>query len=100
LQKNLVPTISAATYAEIAQAPDRPHGFSAGVIKTCLEDLLESSDVYLEGRQTIGEALGGDNPFQFADFLIAGPGMHAGCSSTMTFDRRSAEPVPGMELFS
>jgi len=93
--------ISAVTLAETIWVLRTVYKFTPGEIGTCVERLLESEDVQMEGREMLLLLLQGRlRPAQIADSLVSYLGKRAGCSRTVTFDTRAAKSVPSMELLS
>jgi len=68
-------------------------GQSRKVIEEIVERLLSSSNVETENEKTIERALADFvvGKADFADYLIAEVNKVAGCSSTLTFDRKAAK---------
>jgi predicted nucleic-acid-binding protein len=93
--------VSAVTLAETVWVLRRSHGFSVAEIMGAVRLLLDSGDFVIEGRDDL-EAIRqeGANPSQIADYLVAHLGRKAGCSHTVTFDKRAAAHVHGMELLA
>lgn len=71
-------------------------------VASAIGDLLESHDLIVEDEHLVEEALGLmlDNPIEFADCFIALRNRQAGCDKTVTFDKKAATRVPGMELLA
>jgi predicted nucleic-acid-binding protein len=65
-----------------------------------VEGLLEQRAIELDDHEVVGHALldSRDTGSDFADAVIAQMNRHAGCEVTLTFDKRAAKAVPGMEL--
>jgi predicted nucleic-acid-binding protein len=57
--------------------------------------LIESFDAIAEALSHYEEGLG-----DFPDALLAARNLEAGCGKTLTFDKRAAARVPGMELLA
>jgi Predicted nucleic-acid-binding protein, contains PIN domain len=61
--------------------------------------LLESDDFVVEGGEAFASLKDSNgNASQLIDFMIAQLGLRAGCTFTVTLDKRSARSVPSMEL--
>lgn len=94
--------ISSVTLAETVWVLTRTLGYPARDVFAMLRDLLASDGVVIEHGNELGLLLGRDRvpAAELADHLIAWSGLAAGCTRTLTFDRRSARAVPSMELIS
>jgi predicted nucleic-acid-binding protein len=77
-------------------------GYSKAEIATAFRNLLDAEglvfeaedflDVLFDEKRTVAA--------DFSDHIIAHLAEKAGCSSTVTFDRKAAKNVPGMELLT
>jgi predicted nucleic-acid-binding protein len=67
-------------------------GQSRKVIEEIVDRLLHSSNVETENAEVVQRALDAfvAGKADFADYLIAEVNLAAGCSSTLTFDRKAA----------
>jgi predicted nucleic-acid-binding protein len=67
-----------------------------------IASLLDSADITLEDEPIVEEALDTMSASQaeFADVFIALRNRNGGCVTTMTFDRKAAKAIPGMELLT
>jgi predicted nucleic-acid-binding protein len=93
--------VSAVTLAETAWLLRRRYGLPSEEILESLTMIIDSDDFVVEGREAIESVrVGMGKPDQLTDFVIAQLGRKAGCSQTVTFDRRAAKSVPGMELLT
>ncbi len=93
--------LSAVTVAETIWVLRRSYRFTPEKIGECIDQLMESEDVHIEGRENLRLMLArGFRPAQIADYLITYLSRRAGCTHTITFDRRAAKRVPGMELLT
>ena len=93
--------VSAVTLAETVWLLRRRYGLAPEEILESLSMIIDSDDFVVEGREAIESVRGGmGQPAQLTDFLIAKLGRKAGCSRTVTFDRRAARSVPDMELLT
>lgn len=70
----------------------KAYGMSRTDIAAVVEGLLRSRELLIEDAETHYMALGAfrDGPIDYADAVIAEAGRRAGCSETVTFDRRAA----------
>jgi len=68
-------------------------GQSRKVIETIVLRLIASANVEMESENTVHRALDAfvGGKADFADYLIAEVNAAAGCSSTLTFDRKAAQ---------
>jgi predicted nucleic-acid-binding protein len=93
--------VSAVTLAETAWVLRRTYGFTAAEISRSFGALLNSNDLVVEGADNLEAVRSGTaRPSQIADFLVVHLGSRAGCSHTVTFDRRAAKSIAGMELLA
>ena len=93
--------VSAVTLAETAWLLRRRYGLPSEEILESLTMIIDSDDFVVEGREAIESIRSGlGEPTQLTDFVIAQLGRKAGCSQTVTFDRRAAKAVLGMELLT
>ena len=92
--------VSAVTLAETVWILNRRMKFPLQGIAEMVRALLESDEIILEHAEELGLLLHQQPvpPADFADYLIAWSNSRAGCSRTLTFDKRAAKSVPGMEL--
>ena len=91
--------ISLVAMVETVWVLDRAYGFDTQEVAAAIERLLQIETLVLEHEQEVFEAMimlragrGG-----FADTLVGVLGAKAGCSSTLTFDRKAAR-LPGFAL--
>jgi predicted nucleic-acid-binding protein len=94
--------ISAVTIAETVWVLTRTLDYSVDVVSDILRDLLASDGVSIEHGDELGFLLGESTSkkAEIADYLIAWSAERAGCSHTVTFDRRAARLVPSMDLLA
>jgi predicted nucleic-acid-binding protein len=91
--------VSIVAIVEIVWVLDRAYGLTAQEIAATLERLLQVEVLAIENEQEVFTAmialkLGRGS---FADALIAELGARAGCTRTLTFDRKAAR-LSGFEL--
>jgi predicted nucleic-acid-binding protein len=84
--------ISLVTIAETVWVLDRVYGMSASEIARAVERILQADTLLVQNEQEVFTAMiilrtGAGS---FSDALIGTLGSWAGCSSTLTFDRRAA----------
>lgn len=93
--------ISIVAMTETAWVLERAYGLSGAEIARAIERTLQTDVLVVESEQEIFTATvalrGGRG--SFADAVIAALGAKAGCSATVTFDRRALR-LPGFELLS
>lgn len=91
--------VSAITVVETVWVLNRTLGYPMADIVGMLRSLLASDGLVIEYGQELGFVVGdqGAPQAELADYLIAWSGVAAGCSRTVTFDKRAAA-LPHMEL--
>jgi predicted nucleic-acid-binding protein len=91
--------ISVVAMAETVWVLDRAYGLSHQDLVAAIERMLQVDVLVVESEQEIFSAMvalkEGDG--SFADALIGALGAKAGCSATLTFDRRALR-LPEFEL--
>lgn len=94
--------ISAIVLAETIWLLRGPLGYSKDAVEGVVHGILSSDDFIVEHGDRLLILL--EEPSarrtQIADYLIAWSAETAGCARTVTFDRRAAKLVPGMELLA
>lgn len=93
--------ISIVTVVETVWVLDRAYGLSAGAIAGAIERILQTDVLIVENEQQVFTAMTAlkEGLGSFADALIGALAAQAGCSRTLTFDRKAAR-LPGFELVS
>lgn len=91
--------ISIVAMVEMVWVLDRAYGFSNREIAAAVERMLQMDVFVVENEQEVFAAMIAVKKSQgsFADVVIAALGTRAGCSRTLTFDRKAAR-LPGFEL--
>jgi predicted nucleic-acid-binding protein len=94
--------VSAVTIAETVWVLTKRLNYPMASVADLLRDLLASDGLVMEHAGEIDRILSDEAVLtaDLADYLIAWSGLAAGCSHTVTFDRRAARAVPAMELLS
>ncbi len=94
--------LSAVMLAETVWVLNRSLGYSMADISKIVRDLLASDGLIIEHAHELGLVLGRGNipSTDLADYLIAWSGGLAGCTHTVTFDRKAAKAIPSMELLA
>ena len=91
--------LSVVVLAETVWVLDRAYGFTAAEIAAAIERILQIAVLEVESEQDVFTAMvalrKGDG--EFADALIGALCTTAGCSHTVTFDRKAAR-LPGFSL--
>ncbi|MBA3449227.1 MAG: type II toxin-antitoxin system VapC family toxin [Pseudaminobacter sp.] len=92
--------VSAVTLAETVWVLHRRLGFAISSVVAILRDLLASAGLIIEYADELGRIIEDDaaSGIDIADHLISWSGLAAGCTHTVTFDRRATKSVTGMEL--
>jgi predicted nucleic-acid-binding protein len=88
--------VSAVVLVETIWVLRRGYRRSAADVAAAVTGLLRARQVHVEHRDAIAAALGGDGA-DLADRIILELGRKAGCSETVTFDRRFAR-LDGVKL--
>jgi predicted nucleic-acid-binding protein len=91
--------ISVVAMAEIAWVLERAYGLADRDIAAAIEAILQAELLVVESEQEVFTAMVAlkEGRGSFADALIAALGAKAGCSRTLTFDRR-AQRLSSFEL--
>jgi predicted nucleic-acid-binding protein len=93
--------VSAVTLAETVWVLRRSYRFTPEEIRSGLSQVLDSDDFVVEARESVEFIRQeGANPIHLGDYLVAHLCKKAGCAHIVTFDRRAANSVPGMELLA
>jgi predicted nucleic-acid-binding protein len=91
--------ISVVAMVETVWVLDRAYGFGHREIADVIERILQTDTLVVENEQEVFAAMTalGDGRGAFADALIGALGAKAGCSRTVTIDRKAAR-LPGFML--
>lgn len=94
--------ISAVTIAETVWVLTRTLGYPMETVCNLLRELLASDAVTVEHGDELGFLLGDSQKgrAEISDYLVAWSADRAGCTHTVTFDRRAARLIPSMDLLS
>jgi predicted nucleic-acid-binding protein len=94
--------VSLVVIAELIWALRRRYGYSQDAIVVNLGRLVASRELAFEDEGFLAALLGDPDSIKadIADYLIARTASNAGCMKTVTFDKRAAKAVPGMELLA
>jgi predicted nucleic-acid-binding protein len=84
--------VSIVAMVETVRVLERAYGFEPSAVAAAVESLLGTDVVCVQFEQEVFAALVQmkAKTGTFADALVANLGLSAGCSKTVTFDRRSA----------
>jgi predicted nucleic-acid-binding protein len=92
--------VSVVAMAETAWVLERSHGLNNHEIAEAVERILHVGTLVVENEQAVFTAIvllkAGRG--SFADALIGALGARAGCSRTLTFDRKAAARLPDFVL--
>lgn len=91
--------VSIVTMAEIVWVLDRAYGLTDKEITAAIERMLQVEVLLIENEQEVFAAMIALKRGQgaFADALIAELGAKAGCTHTLTFDRKAVR-LPGFAI--
>lgn len=91
--------VSVVAMVETVWVLDRAYGLQAHEIAAAIEGILQADTLVVENEQEVFTAMIAVKERQgsFADALIGALGVRAGCSRTLTFDRRALR-LPGFAL--
>ena len=91
--------ISIVAIVETVWVLDRAYGFSDREIAAAVERVLQTDALVVENEQEVFTAMLALKKRRgaFADALIGALGTRAGCSHTLTFDRKAAR-LPDFEI--
>jgi len=94
--------VSAVVLAETLWVLQSRLRYPVEAIISALLKLLASDDLSFQYADRLNALLDQSHPprADLADYLISWSAESAGCSHTVTFDRRAAKAVPSMELLS
>jgi len=90
--------VSIVTMVETVWVLDRAYHLTASEIAAAVERILQTEVLVVENEQEVFTAMIAlrNGRGEFADAVIAGLGAKAGCSATLTFDRKAMR-LPGFE---
>jgi len=90
--------VSIVTMVETVWVLDRAYHLTASEIAAAVERILQTEVLVVENEQEVFTAMIAlrEGRGEFADAVIAGLGAKAGCSATLTFDRKAMR-LPGFE---
>jgi predicted nucleic-acid-binding protein len=83
--------VSGVALAELAWVLERIYGFATTAVASAIERLLQLAVLHVENEQEVFTAMIAlkEGCGSFADALIAALGAKAGCSHTLTFDKKA-----------
>jgi len=93
--------VTVVTMAETAWVLESYYSLGPGQIAVAIERILAANTIVVEREQQVFEAmmLLRKDKVDFADALIGLLSARAGCSHTLTFDKKASR-LPGFELLS
>lgn len=91
--------VSLVTLVETVWVLDRVYSLTAPRIAAAVEHILEADTLVVQNEQDVFTAMVAlkEGRSRFSDALIAALGQTAGCSYTLTFDRKALR-IPGFKL--
>jgi predicted nucleic-acid-binding protein len=89
--------VSLVVICELVWTLKRLYGFSAEQIRATVMQMLQTTQLQVEGELALKAAL--ISKADLIDALVHELGRRAGCTETVTFDRRFAR-LPGVRLLS
>ena len=94
--------ISAVVLAETIWVLESRLGYARSQVLAGIEQLLASSELTIEHADRLVDVLEQrrSDRVDLADYLVAWSAEAAGCSHTVTFDRRAAKAIASMELLT
>ena len=92
--------VSLIVVAELTSALKQRYRYSREQIQFLFTALLETAELVFEEEQFLTTLIDGKHGGDIADHLIAFSATRAGCTSTMTFDRRAAKSISSMEFLA
>jgi predicted nucleic-acid-binding protein len=94
--------VSLIVLVELSWVLERTYGYSHEVMLSTIDTLLNSENIQVERSELVELTLHTvrQQDADFADTLIALSATESGASKTMTFDKRAARRIPGMELLA
>jgi len=83
--------VSGVALAELSWVLERIYGFAATAVAAAIDRLLQLAVLHIENEQQVFTAMIAlkEGRGSFADALIAALGAKAGCSHTLTFDKKA-----------
>mgnify|MGYP000270543930 CR=1 FL=1 len=93
--------VSATVIAETVWVLRRRLKLPLATVSDLVQNLLAADRLVVEFTEELDALLSQETPrTDIADYLIAWSAKRAGCQTTATFDRTSAEAIAGMELLA
>jgi predicted nucleic-acid-binding protein len=94
--------VSVIVLVELIWVLARHYGYGREAIHALLRKLLATAELRFEDAEFLSTLINSADGVRgdIADHLIARSAARAGCTRTVTFDRRAARLVPGMELLA
>ncbi len=84
--------VNLAVLSEFAWSLERRYDYERDEILAVIEQMLESKDFVVAQRDVVSRALtrASDEALDFPDALIGELNVEAGCTTTLTFDKKAA----------
>ena len=94
--------ISVISIVELVWTLRRTFRFGRDEVATTVRTILNAREIVVEDEAIVGAAIDRmqADKVDLADCLIVARNQALGCTRTVTFDRRAAQSVPGMELLT
>lgn len=94
--------VSLIVLVELSWVLERTYGYSHEVVLSAIDTLLNSENIHVERFDLVELTLhtAREHSADFVDNLIALLAAEASATKTMTFDRKAAKRIPGMELLA
>ena len=89
--------ISLPTLIETIWVLDSRYGLDKDKIHEAVYKLIHSHRLMVQNKDEVEAALSLESGFDIVDAIIAQVGLAAGCSTTMTFDKKASK-IEGMKL--
>ena len=91
--------ISVVVMVEAAWVLERAYGLGSGDIASAIERLLQADTLIIENEQIVFSAMIAlkEGLGSFSDAVIGALAIKAGCTHTLTFDRRALR-LPGFQI--
>lgn len=94
--------VNIISMVELVWTLRRTFRFGRGDVIATIQTLLNSRDIIIEDEAIVAEAVDRmqNSKADFADCLIVARNHALGCTRTVTFDRKAAAAIPGMEALA
>ena len=92
--------VSLIVLAEFVWALRRRYGYGRAEAHSLVATLLETAEISFEDEVSLSRIVAEAGQGDLADHLISYSAGRAGCTSTVTFDRKAAARIPSMDLLA